>query len=356
MSNYGRESSWLVIQRCLSIVRRLMRGPASGQELIAFVRHQVDAEAYSRHPSAAQRAFKRDRQHLKDKFNVVWDYDPVTSQYMLTSPGELAALDLSDEHLAALNVLYGTFEKHESPQVAVKPLLDHLVGLLTDERRRDLARLAQVMRVEIPELDENRISSCVWDRIELAVRSRRQLAFHYYSPQQDDQRPRYWVVVPLEIRFRQGHWYLHCWTVSWRSHRGEGHDSRYFRFRLRYIADDERLEVLPAKVSVAHRRPPRFFVHYLLKPVVGRGDISQYFEEMTVERQPDGSALVKGFTDDAWDAVRTLLGYGENCIVLGGDEVLSRMRQRVRDMAENYGFACRSPGVGRPCGPGDVVE
>jgi len=90
---------------------------------------------------------------------------------------------------------------------------------------------------------------------------------------------------------------------------------------------------------VEHRCPPRVFVHYLLKPAVGRGDISRHFEEMTVERRPDGSAMVKGFCDDAWDAARTLLGYGENCIVLGGDEVLRLMRRRVRGMAENYGFA-----------------
>ena len=91
-------------------------------------------------------------------------------------------------------------------------------------------------------------------------------------------------------------------------------------------------------MAVEHRRPPRRFVHYLLKPRVGRGDISRYFEDMEVERQTDGSAVVKAFTDDAWDAVRTLLGYGESCVVLGGDEVLSLMHRRVRGMAENYRF------------------
>ena len=341
--SYGRrESSWLVIRRCLAIARRLMRAPASGQDLIAFVLHQVDAEAYSRNPSAARRAFKRDRQRLRDEFDVRWEYNRAAGQYVLTSPGELAMLDLPDEHLAALNVLYSTFEEHESPQVPVKPLLDHLAGLLPGERQRTLARLARVMRVEMPELDEGAIPPRVWQKVERATRERRQLAFDYYSPQQADGLPRYWVVAPVEIRFRRGHWYLRCWQVYWRSHLGEGHKSRYRQFRLQYIADDERLEVLPTKIAAAQRRLPRHFVHYLLKPAVGRGDISRHFEEMTVERQPDGSAVVKGFCDDAWDAVRTLLGYGENCVVLGGDEVLSLMRRRVRGMAENYGFSGRS--------------
>ena len=341
--SYGRkESSWLVIRRCLAIGRRLIRGSASGKELIAFVREQVGAEAYSQNPSAARRAFKRDRQHLRDKFDLTWDYDPVAGQYILTSPGELAVLDLADEHLAALSVLYSTFEEHESSQVPVKPLLDHLVGLLPGERQRTLARIARVMHVEMPELDEGDIPARVWQQVERATRQHRQLAFNYYSPQQADRLPRYWVVAPVGLRFRRGHWYLFCWTIHWQSHLGEGHDTRYFRFRLQYIADDERLEVLPAKVAVEHRRPPRVFVHYLLKPAVGRGDISRHFEEMTVERRPDGSAMVKGFCDDAWDAARTLLGYGENCIVLGGDEVLRLMRRRVRGMAENYGFAGNS--------------
>ena len=339
MSDRRKESSWFVMRRCLSIVRRLMRGPASGGELIAFVRGQLGAGAYSSEPAAAQRAFKRDRQRLREKFDVTWDYDAADGQYRLISPGELATLDLSDEHLAALNVLYSTFEAHESPHVPVKPMLDHLTGLLPSERRRTLARLAQVMRVEMPELDQEDVPPRVWQTVERATRQRRQLAFNYYSPQQADGRPRYWVVAPVELRFRRGHWYLLCWQVYWRSHLGEGRESAYRRFRLRYVADDEMLEVLPAKVAVEHRRPPRYFVHYLLKPAVGRGDISQHFRDMAVEKQPDGTAVVRGFCDDAWDAVRTLLGYGENCVVLGGDEVLSLMRRRVRGMAENYGFS-----------------
>lgn len=335
--SYGRkESPWLVMRRCLAIVRRLIRGPATGQELIAFVRAQIDALAYSQEPSAARRAFKRDREHLRHELGVTWDY--TGGQYTLISAGELGLLNLPDEHLAALNVLYGAFEAHELPHIPVRPFLDRLVSLLPDERRRDLARLAQVMRVEMPELDEGAISLRVWQKVEAATRQRRQLAFNYYSPQQADRLPRYWVVAPVEIRFRQGHWYLHCWQIYWRSHRGEGHGADYRRFRLRYIADDEMLEVLSTLAATEHRRPRRYLVHYRLEPAVGRGDISQYFEDMTIERQPDDSAVVKGFTDDEWDAVRTLLAYGDSCEVLGGDEVLGLMRRRVRAMARNYGF------------------
>ncbi len=41
-------------------------------------------------------------------------------------------------------------------------------------------------------------------------------------------------------------------------------------------------------------------------------------------------------TTDPWDAVRTLLAYGDSCVVLGGDEVLSLMRKRVAVLAKSY--------------------
>lgn len=342
MARGARESHWLVIRRCLAIVRRLVRGPASGKELIRFVRDQVEPEAYGLDPGKARWAFKHDRHYLRKELGVAWNYDPAAGQYVLLSLGKLAVLDLSDELLAALNVLYSTFEDYESPQVPVKPLLDFIVDLLPPDRQRDLARLAQVMRVEMRELDEGHIPGRVWQAVKRATDQHRQLAFNYYSPQQRDGLPRYRVVAPLELRFRRGHWYLLCWELRWRSHLGSGERPTYRRFRLRYMADDDRLEVLPAKTAVAHRRRPRYLVHYLLKPAVGRGDISRHFEEMTVERQPDGSAVVKGFCDDEWAAVRTLLGYGENCVVLGGAELLALMRRRVQELAENYGFWSRS--------------
>jgi proteasome accessory factor C len=355
--SYGhRESPWHVMRRSLALVRRLIRGPASGQELMAFVRSEVGADAYSAEPSAARKAFQRDRERLRDEFGVAWTYDARAGVYLLVSPGALALLDLADEHLAALNVLFGTFEAHESSHVPVKPLLDCLATLLPSERQQALSHLAQVTRFEMRELDRRPIPARVWDAVERATRRHRQLAFNYYSPQQADGKPRHWVVAPVELRLRKGHWYLLCWTVSWRSHLGEGQGGRYFRFRLQYMADDEALEVLPTRVAVEHQRPPRTFVHYLLKPAVGRGDISRYFQEMEVERRPDGSAVVRGFCTDAWDAVRTLLGYGENCIVLGGDEVQELMLRRVQGMADNYGLSGISEGVGRTDGYGDGVE
>lgn len=57
---------------------------------------------------------------------------------------------------------------------------------------------------------------------------------------------------------------------------------------------------------------------------------------MQITLLPDGGAEIAATTTDPWDAVRTLLAYGDSCVVLGGDEVLSLMRKRVAAMAKGY--------------------
>jgi len=57
-----------------------------------------------------------------------------------------------------------------------------------------------------------------------------------------------------------------------------------------------------------------------------------------VERREDGSVLVRGWTDNLFWAVRSLLHYGPNCRVVGGPELLSEMRRIVGQMTELYGL------------------
>jgi hypothetical protein len=79
-------------------------------------------------------------------------------------------------------------------------------------------------------------------------------------------------------------------------------------------------------------------VHYLLKPEIGRGEISHHFIDTQIIHHDDGSAEVCGFTEDVWEAGRLLLSYGEGCVVLGGEDVLREVRRRVQGMAKNYGY------------------
>ena len=107
------------------------------------------------------------------------------------------------------------------------------------------------------------------------------------------------------------------------------------RFRLSYIQDDEKLEVLPSLVGEPPK-PPRYFVHYHILPPLSRGIISRHFADMTVNSLPDGSLEVKGYSEDEWEAGRILLSYGEYCVVLGGDEVKAWMDKTIRGIKRNY--------------------
>ena len=66
----NRESPWLVLRRSLAIIRRLMRGPATKDELLAVVRDDVGPDAYSESASAAERALKNDRAAFKQHLAV----------------------------------------------------------------------------------------------------------------------------------------------------------------------------------------------------------------------------------------------------------------------------------------------
>jgi len=46
MTRGPRESTWLVLSRCLAIIRRVQRGPATWRDLVQAVRQEVGEEAY----------------------------------------------------------------------------------------------------------------------------------------------------------------------------------------------------------------------------------------------------------------------------------------------------------------------
>jgi predicted DNA-binding transcriptional regulator YafY len=177
------------------------------------------------------------------------------------------------------------------------------------------------------------------ETVQRAVKARRKLAFNYISPEHPDGQPRYHVVAPHRLRWRQGHLYLYAYDLLARGPGGEEWlDGGARRFRLSRILEDGHLAVLAEVLPPTQRRPPRYRVRYRLLGPLSRGSISRHFLDMAVTRLPDGSAEVNGFTEDVFEAARTLLGYGENCIVLGGEEVLARVERALRGMARNYGL------------------
>jgi predicted DNA-binding transcriptional regulator YafY len=237
--------------------------------------------------------------------------------------------------LRAVALLSRQYDNAVGDQAGVRDLVQQIIGWLPPETRTRIEDASEQVSLDFEQdVDRSVIPPRVRETVERALHQHRKLAFHYLSPRREDRQPVYHELAPYQLRFQDGHWYLRGYDLN----NALGGEAFFLRFRLSYIQDDERLRVSPTLVEIRHRRPPRFPVHYLLLPEVGRGEISHRFPETQVTRMEDGSAEVRAVTDDVWDAARTLLSYGEGCIVLGGNDLRREMERRVKGMAKNYNF------------------
>jgi predicted DNA-binding transcriptional regulator YafY len=330
-----RGSDWVTFLRALAILKRLMEGPASGEELIQSVLETVGTEAYPSAPSARQAAFKHDRANLKKRLGVDHVWDPKTNRYVLNDAGPYGRVHLSPPMLRALSLLSRQYDNAVGELAGVRDLVQQIIGWLSPQMRMQIETAGEEWSLDFKQdVDRSVIPQRVMETIRRALDQHRKLTFNYLSPRYADRQPVYHEVAPYQLRFQDGHWYLR----GYRLNAGWAGETLFLRFRLSYILDDDRLSVSPTKVETRHRKPPRFLVHYRLAPEIGRGEISYRFSEMQITRHGDGSAEVRAVTDDVWEAARTLLAYGESCVVLGGEDLLREMRRRVEGMARNYGY------------------
>ncbi len=331
-------SEWTPFLRALTLLKRLQQSPATAKMLMEFVESSIPG-AYPAEPSARQAAFKHDREHLRSRLEVSFQYDPHTQHYSLTDPGPFGTLALGDESLRGLGVLTRDFGNGLGEKVFIRALLDDLLRRLSPETRRLLERHPESMVMGLRQfVDKGSVHPRVWDFVQKAVDARRKLSFNHLSPRYLDGQPSYFEVAPVQLNYQDGHWYLRGWVLERQQLRPHLGNSDYLKFRLTYIQDDDALQLWPTVFPAVYRTPPKFNVHYMLMPEIGRGEISHHFAEMQITRLPDGRAEVHGSCEDVWEAGRLLLGYGEGCIVLGGPELLQELRQRVQGMARNYGF------------------
>lgn len=335
-----KNSEWNAILRAWSILRRLMRTPASAGELMAAVEETVGVDAYPTAEKARLAAFKHDREKLRTRLQASFFYDPIMRVYRLEDPGPFGRLLISDQSLQALRLLTRSFSGSLGEKAQVNHLIEELAILLPLSDRRRLEQDDSIMVVDLKShIDKGEISPRIWETLERAVNQQRKLSFQYQSPRYPMQQPVYHEIAPREIRYQEGHWYLRGWSLLRRtSDCEESRDSGYLRFRLTYILEDEFLRVWPSLTPTHYRQIPHYRVHYILLPPVGRGEISHHFPEMKIQRKEDGHTEILAVCEDIWEAARLLLGYGEACLVLGGEELRREMNRRVTQMARNYGL------------------
>lgn len=336
----SRDSEWMTLRRCLALVQRLLRGPATKIELVAAVRDNVGADAYLVSPETRRiSAFEKDmRERLPHYLGAEAFFDRRTGVYELKGFSGLPGFDLPDEALTALAFLEDTFQVHTPHHDRVMALRNHLHACLPEARRRELERQRVALRVDLRRLDAGVIAPIVEERVERAITSRRLLRFSYRSPLYEDGLPRRHTVEPYELTFdtQRRHQYLYAFCRQTDGPEGSRDARQYIHYRLdRILADG--IEVLESKLAPSGPRGKRYQLVYRLAPAVARlGEVTQHFEEMQVTLGADGSAEVRAETGNLFFAVRTLLHYGQNCQVLGGPEALREMRAIVQEMARLY--------------------
>lgn len=332
-----RGSEWAALRRGLLIVQRLLQADATTEEIIAHVRKVEGEDAYPELRSARMRAFARDKDSLRHRLDVLIHYNTKNKKYRLLDPGPFFSLRLSAQGKRALALISQTFTGQAGEHSEIDSLVRELIRRVPEDERRWLEDSSRPINLEIlQDVDPNGIPARVWQTVQRAVRENRKLVFNHLSPRSEDRQPRRFEVAAHKIIYEWGHWYLRGYSLLRPAHvQAAVPEPPYLRFRLAYIQNDDDLNVLPSKLPPIAHHPPRILVHYRLLPRLARGVVSRHFEEMTTLPLEDGSVEVRGITDDAWKAARLLLGYGQYCIVLGGDEVRRYVEAAIEGMYRN---------------------
>lgn len=328
-----KRNSWLTFHRRLFLVRRLVRGPADADTIIADTRrcfNQSD-DAEDIYPADARAALRHDLAALRDEFECAIVLD-AEGRYALTDFGRLALLDLPDDDLEALAFLLSNFGESSLPNAGrVDALLDRIVALLPPERQRGLPHPAHDVRLDYPTPSRS-LAPRTLERVRRAL-GRQRLSFAYRSAYAEGDSVVLHCVDPYAVIFRDGHHYLDAYC----------HDCgdpaikpRYRLYRLDRIVDDS-VRSLPEVVPPVAPPRPRFRLRYTLAPDVARQrDLALWFPGSAAHFHADGSAEITAETGDLWQARQVLLRYREHCRVLEPPELVALMRESTALMAAIY--------------------
>lgn len=323
-----------VSERCLALLRRLMRGPARKDELLRIVEQYADHE-HSAAPHSVDKRLEKDRDRLRELFGVELKYSRSKSSYTLLSLS-VPLMDLTYEAVRGVAFLQATFADESTPmQPQVGALLQALAMTLPKERVREIDRERGLIELDLRKRDADTISDVVWEKVTQAVREHRELEFDYRSPQQDDEKPRRHRVEPQRMFFDtvRGHYYLEAFALEIRGPKGRWMKQEMASYRLGRLAEPS---VLPKKFVPGIRSAKKYDLIYELPAKIARFGITKHFSDCTVDCRSDGSVVIHARSSDLFRDVRTLLHYGANCRILGGEEALREIKEIVGGLYRLY--------------------
>lgn len=322
-------------RRTLHIIRALQRGPLDRQALQALVRESEGEDAYGAATArAAQKAFEEDLKRAREQLGVTIRYNRTLAAYEIADIEATGWLDLSDETLEALSIVFHTFDAEAPHAARVRRALDELLAWLPAARRQQVMQQRPGLALELRDLDREAPPQII-DTVRQAIERRRVLGFIYLSPRYDDQRPRRVEMEPHELAHEEGHWYLRGHVRAMQTPTGWIYPARARRFRVSYI-QAEGLEIRPEKLPLTPRPRRTFQIRYRLHPDLARGHISARFDDTTVCLLDDGWAEVTATAHDEFHVAQTLFRYADKCVVLEPPEVVEMVRAWLWGMLKLY--------------------
>ena len=342
MKQGKRESQWHTLRRCLAIIRRVQRGPATWQDLAEAVRRWEHPEAYRQlEGEALQNEIQRDLSRIRKNLSINIRYNRRLQSYEIRREDtDRPLLELPDEDLTILNWLEQSFATNTPRQHEVSRFLSRLRSYLSEERFSELAHQRTLLHLDLGRRDEGHVPPELLDRLGKAVDRRCLIEVAYDSTECEPGFLERHRLRPYELPYfdtERGHYYLHAWCehFDYQDKRVACKNYRYYRLdRVRH------LEVLPTKFYEPAPPHDRFPVKYRLSAAIARHEVNYHstIKIEAIDPEPDGAKIITGHTTSLFWATRFLLHYGETCTVLGGQEMRREMERIVKGMAQNYGF------------------
>lgn len=274
------------------------------------------------------------------------EYEYAGGEYHLLSYGSFSPVALGEAELNALAFLAETFVPNSVNGEAIQALVRRVADWLPESQRGSIEARRQRWRVDLGRKDDDVILPEVQETIDRAIKQHRLLRFAYLSPGYADGQPRVHKVQPWYLTFDTAarHFYLEAYLLEIRQPAGVSPPPYWARYRLGRILPRQ-MEILPDKFAPIPPKRPRHRLEYLLAPEIARlGEISRHFDDMQVH-EPDASGWVRvtATTTDLFGALRQLLRYAHNCIVVGGPDARQQMCDLVQAIAQNYPSASERP-------------
>jgi predicted DNA-binding transcriptional regulator YafY len=341
MARGRRESTWLVVRRCLALIRCVQRGPASREDLLeamVSVEDPIDrGEVRGEHLDALDTRLDKDLRRIRENLMVDVYYDREAGGYVIKDTW-LPLLDLPDDDLETIAWLEQTFDLESPKHDEIHGLLRRLRLYLDPSRVALIEEARTALEMDLRRRDADEIRPEVLRGLRKAYRTGRQVELLYLSPGYEDGEPRRHVVEPYEpytFDTTRKHYYLRAYCRRVETPGGSDYLNAYRTYRLGRIRE---VTVLPNKLPPIAPKAPRHEVVYELTPQVARLGVTRQprIEVERVERRDDGSAVVYGETESVFWAVQSLLHYGANCKVVGGTEMRRAMERVVEEMARRY--------------------